>query len=902
MQDVGIILTWWIVVQLLGLAAWPLARYLLRRLPDQGYTAAKPLGLLLVAFALWLLGSLHLVQNNLGGIWLALALVVAASVWALSYDGLASLHHWLSQNVKVVLVYELLFAVALCGWAAFRATTPAISSTEKPMEFAFLNAILRSPSFPPHDPWLSGSSINYYYFGYVMMAMMTRLTGTIPSIAYNVSSALWFALIAGGAFGAGYNIAQISSIKSQISNAKSQIPNTRLLRPILVGLLATMFVILLGNLEGTLELAHQNGIGSAGFWKWLDIQDLSGPPTSGGGLVPQRYLWWWRASRVVHDYTLQGGNQEVIDEFPFFSFLNGDLHPHTLAYPFTFLAILLALNVYQGKQQEAGNTMQDAGGKRQESHLTSCILHRSAFLWPDLLLYAICLGALGFLNTWDLPIYVSLVLAAFGLRRWLQAGRLDKGVIVDTLKLGAILGVGSLVLYLPFYANFQPEAHGVLPNLFNGTRLAQFLVMFGVFAVPATLFVLALAARQARKSMGRFWLTASGWAVVLLLVASLSTLLLGIVSPKGHTILQAWQSGQPVPGADPDIGTLAATRLLERLLDPWTAVSLALALVVIWKLVGSLASKSTGCDQNQSSHSQSHSERPKGAKNLCSRKAETLRLPQLRWGAHAVPAALRRRRARRGDNSDQPVLVTSANDSVPFVLLLLFLGAGLALSVEFFYLADSFGTRMNTVFKFYYQVWALWGVAAAYATSWLVSDSNLRAPFRVTSGAIAMLLVVGGLTYPVMAISTVGDRAHPTLDGAAWVAQSAPDEYAAIQWLNKNVAGSPVILEAPGQSYHPDESRVATFTGLPTVLGWAGHEVQWRGADPQISQREQDINTIYTTLDSQQALSLLNKYDVTFVYVGPTEHALYPAAGLNKFGEFMDVAFHQGDVTLYRRR
>jgi hypothetical protein len=136
MQDVGIILTWWIVVQLLGLAAWPLARYLLRRLPDQGYTAAKPLGLLLVAFALWLLGSLHLVQNNLGGIWLALALVVAASVWALSYDGLASLHHWLSQNVKVVLVYELLFAVALCGWAAFRATTPAISSTEKPMEFA----------------------------------------------------------------------------------------------------------------------------------------------------------------------------------------------------------------------------------------------------------------------------------------------------------------------------------------------------------------------------------------------------------------------------------------------------------------------------------------------------------------------------------------------------------------------------------------------------------------------------------------------------------------------------------------------------------------------------------------------------------------------------------------------
>jgi len=209
---------------------------------------------------------------------------------------------------------------------------------------------------------------------------------------------------------------------------------------------------------------------------------------------------------------------------------------------------------------------------------------------------------------------------------------------------------------------------------------------------------------------------------------------------------------------------------------------------------------------------------------------------------------------------------------------------------------------MNTVFKFYYQVWALWGVAAAYAISWLVDDSNLRAPFQAITGAIATLFVVGGLAYPAMAISTVGDRAHSTLDGAAWVAQSAPDEHAAIEWLNKNVAGSPVILEAPGQSYHPDESRVSTFTGLPTVLGWAGHELQWRGADQEIGQREQDINAIYTTPDSQRALSLLNKYGVTYVYVGPTERALYPAVGLRKFNDLMDVAFHQGDVIIYRRR
>ena len=206
MRDVLAVLSWWILIQLLGLAAWPLAFRLLRFLPDRGYTAIKPLGLLLVSYALWLLGSLGLMRNSIGGILFALALVAAASLWALSRGGLTSLRHWLSENVKVVLVYELLFAVALCGWAAFRATTPDISSTEKPMEFAFLNAILRSPSFPPHDPWLSGYAISYYYYGYVIIAMLTRLAATPPAVAFNVGIALLFALTLTGSFGVVYEL------------------------------------------------------------------------------------------------------------------------------------------------------------------------------------------------------------------------------------------------------------------------------------------------------------------------------------------------------------------------------------------------------------------------------------------------------------------------------------------------------------------------------------------------------------------------------------------------------------------------------------------------------------------------------------------------------------------------
>ena len=828
MQDILAVLSWWFLIQLIGLAAWPLAFRLLRWLPDRGYTAAKPLGLLLTSYALWLLGSLGLVPNSLGGILFALVIVIALSAYALSREGMAALREWFSQHRAMVLVYETLFLAAMLGWAAYRATNPGISSTEKPMEFMFLNSILRSPSFPPQDAWLSGFGVSYYYFGYVMMSVMTRLAGTVPGVAYNISHGLWFAMIAGGAFGAGY---QISNLKSQISK--------RVLSPIAVGIIAASFVVLLGNLEGTLEIAHLNGVGPAEFWKWLDIKDLSGPAQAGGGPQDLRFYWWWRASRVVHDYTLQGGDQEVIDEFPFFSFLNGDLHPHTLAYPFVLLAISLALNVYMGKRQEAR-------GKRQEDEtrdlqLASRILHPSGLDGPNLLLYAICLGALGFLNTWDYPIYLFLVVAAFTLRRWQEAGRLDEKVIWDTVVLGALVGIAGFVLYLPFYVSFQSQARGILPNLFNGTRFPQFLVMFGQFAVPGGLFLLALAATRARVSAWRFWLGTLGWAVGLLLVAALLGMALGFISPDGRAALHAWRTGQPIPGLDPNIGNFVGERLIQRLADPWTALWLALAIVVIVKLLGHLVTPSMD------------------------EKSKSL-----------------------------------ANPSVSFVLLLLLLGTALALSVEFIYLADSFGTRMNTVFKFYYQVWALWGVGAACAIGLMLDDKNL--PFRVGTSIVTALLVTAALVYPIAAISTLGDRANPTLDGTAWVKQSAPDDYAAIQWLNQNVSDSPVILEAPGQSYHAEQSRVSAFTGLPTVLGWGGHELQWRGNYDEAGRREPDITKIYTSRDDQETLTLLDKYAISYVYVGPTERSLFPAVSLQKFDTLMDVAFRQGNVTLYRRK
>jgi len=140
------------------------------------------------------------------------------------------------------------------------------------------------------------------------------------------------------------------------------------------------------------------------------------------------------------------------------------------------------------------------------------------------------------------------------------------------------------------------------------------------------------------------------------------------------------------------------------------------------------------------------------------------------------------------------------------------------------------------------------------------------------------------------------------LDGAAHLHDSHPEDFAAIDWLNRNVEGTPVIVEAPadrGAAYRY-EGRVSAFTGLPTLLGWGGHQLQWRGNYDEPSRRESAIETLYSTSDWLRAYAVLDEYGVEYVYVGPVERERYPAAGLAKFAEMLDVVYDGEGVTIYR--
>jgi YYY domain-containing protein len=855
MKEVLAVFRWWLIIEVLGLIALPLTMRLFRHLPDWGYTLAKPLGLLLVSYVLWIGATFGLLHNSVGGIVFSILAVAAFSGWFYARgnkDG--NLLALLKERKWIIAAGEALFALAFGVWAFYRAYNPEIAGTEKPMDFGFLNAILRSETFPPHDPWLSGFAISYYYFGYLMMAVLTKLSGVPSNIAFNLAIALLFAWTMTGAFSLVYNLVKGSEGDSSVLSS--------LLNPIFYGVLGAILVAVIGNLEGFLEVLYAKGIGPAGFWRWLDLKDLREAPTTNTWL-PTRYLWWWRASRIIHDRDLLGNDMEVIDEFPFFSFLLGDMHPHVLALPFVLLALALAFNM---------------------------LLSRRKLTWPELSLTALCLGALGFLNTWDFPIYLFIACAAFAAQRYRYHGAFNTEWMKDVGYTSVLLAVLGFAFYLPFYIGFQSQAGGLLPTLFTITRLNQYLVIFGLFVFALVGFLMAQITellslrdqsgeRLSPRALLLKWLRVLLWTAILPPLAMSVAIIPVVVTERGRAFLQSVLDSEPVRKAigQQTLGSLLGKSLELRLGNPWFFLFSASLIALLFVLI------------------------------LCH-----LRLACHEHGRMVDRGSASQKKGQPGEALTSTAISFSA--SILFVLLMAFTASLLTFSVEFVYLKDLFNTRMNTIFKFYFQAWVLLAVSSAFCVYHVAGRGRVgwaRSLWLAGFGA----LFLAGMVYPVLAGYTKADgfQVQPTLDGTAYMANHNPDDHAAIQWLNENVEGAPVILEATGGSY-TYYARVSSQTGLPTLLGWDWHETQWRGTSEEGNKRKPDIETIYTTRDGQQALGLLHKWKVDYVIVGTTERNYVeqlcsdpdrhcrPAEALSKFDYIMDVVYQQGSVTIYKRR
>ena len=474
-------LRWLITVELIGLAAFPLAFYLLPRLADRGFTLSKPLGILLVSYLFWLLGLAHI--PTVQPIAIALVLLMAALSAYIAYRNFDDLRDFIAREWRTIVIAEAIFLVFFIGWTLFRSYDPFINHTEQPMDLALLSASINSQFGHPEDPWLRGEPVSYYYFGYWMMGALSQISAIQSHISYNLAIALIPAMSAMGIFGIVFNMVRMdkarsgvagtddmSTVRASVSAALADSTHRKL--AIIAGIAAALFLVIVANLEGVLEFMRLNGMGSQGFYDWIRINDLPGPiempPQS---WTPPDFWWWFHASRVINTFDGIHFIDNTIQEFPFFSFLLGDMHPHVMSIPFIALFIGIALNIYRLPSDFWRN-------------------YRSVYPYAIVLTAALVLGGLGFNNLWDMPTFAALLIGVLAIRAYREGSDIPQSIALAFFPVGlAILALAAL-MYSPYLLDINAGVNGI-GVVITHTRAIHMFIVWGLFLTAVTPFLLA---------------------------------------------------------------------------------------------------------------------------------------------------------------------------------------------------------------------------------------------------------------------------------------------------------------------------------------------------------------------------------------------------------------------------
>jgi YYY domain-containing protein len=473
---------WYVVIALCTWAFAPFVRWLCPALADRGATIVRPLAFLAALYPSWLLASLDVLPFDarflVGTVVVGGAIGWAAVTLRTGFD-----RAWVRN---LALAEAASFALFL-GYVWLRGYTPQILGTEKPMDVAFLASSARTTAIPPPDPWFAGEPINYYYLGYLIHGAISRVSSVPPETGFNLALATTFSMTAVAAFGVAWNV-----IRPRVGTRAA----------FAAGAFAAFLLAIAGNFYAPWRLVQGPAETIAAWW-WDSATGIG-----------------WRASRIVCDGPRVGNlcqfpSVETINEFPFFSFLLGDLHPHLMALPFTILAIALAWNL--------------AARAGMSSRTPNCN-------WTlRLVITGAAIGSLYALNTWDLPTF--LIAALFGI----TIGFAGSGRRVALSS--AILLAAAVAAWLPFVIRYTPPAGfsldllprwlaslPVIPRLaeviapYAGERTAtaEYLTMFGV----PYLFGIALLATGAFSHQSEQWRERLGPVMLISLAALVAGVLL----------------------------------------------------------------------------------------------------------------------------------------------------------------------------------------------------------------------------------------------------------------------------------------------------------------------------------------------------------------------------------------
>ena len=787
MQELAI---WLAAVYAIWLAAIPFAWLALGNLHDRGLAFARPLGLLAIGSIVWLL-SLIGIAPSIGPIWWSVLLAIALVGWSyLIWTHRESALAFARRCWRDILGAELIFLVAFAAFAVLKANDSDITGTEKPMDLTMLTAMVSDQYAPPADLWLSGFDVAYYYFGYWLFGGISQMSGIAPSVAYNLS----LALIAGMA------AACIYSLVAGFIRRDGGTWN----KAMAGGLVSVLLLLVVSNLNGMWELLALLGIGGDGFYDWLAIEGVD-TSSSGDGWRPTGFWWWWASSRVINSFGTHGEQLDfTIQEFPFFSFLLGDLHPHVMSIPFVLLAFAMAANVLWSKVPWGWRWLAE---------------HRAAAFGIVLII-----GTAGFINAWDMIVAVPVIAAAVGMKAYRENRyALFAAVRVAALPFAALAGI-ALVVYSNYYFGTLESQIGfppIAPTRY-GTRLIHMAtVWLPLFAVSAP-FVYGYVAQGVRRGRSAAAISGIGKRPV----ASWPWLL-----PLSVCIFIyfAWATTHAIFNDN--------FRLLDFVGRIPVSVPIGALFVV---LAGTLAT-----------------------------------------------------RARRG-----------SRDAAQILLLLATVAAFYIFFAEHFYALDFFATRMNTIFKLYYQAWIILAVVGGYGVyHWLRVHPRLVGRAHLWS-SVAAVFVVGLLSvscYYAFAASftkTSETSTRATFDGLAFMESRSRDRLDAINWVRLNLGDGSVLVESVGGGYS-EYGRYSGFSGVPSVLGWTGHERQWRGGDAGWSERESNVRRIYESSDVAEVRSLIDRYGVTHLVLSNLEREKYTEIDASKFAQIGSLAYSNASVEIY---
>jgi YYY domain-containing protein len=867
------LLTWLFVVEVISLSVLPIGLLLFRALPDRGYLLAKPLGFLVLGYLVWLGATLKLVEFSRGTISVALVLMLLVGA-IVAYLTREDLKDFVRTHWRSIMLWEALFLGAFLALYVIRISNPDLwhpaRGGEKPMDLGYYIAVTRSTSDPPYDPWFAGGYLNYYYFGQWLTATLTKFTGILPEVAYNLAVPLFFSLAVAAAYSLGFNLAEATRRFVRRRPRGGRIGPAG---PVLAGLATVLLILVVGNLGGAKELTDNFSAISpwhadphVGGWQIPGVGGLVG--TLGGMkamIFDGKHLhlstdWYWAPSRMMPP-------KISITEFPYFTFLFADLHAHLMAIPFAITSLAVGIAVVLNSTRL----------------LRESDRYRRWASWGMVAVLALLVGALRWINSWDFPPFLVMAVAALVIAERAQSGRFNWPTLGRAALKSAVLVGLSLLLFQPFQAHYQLPATGFHEmNERETTPFHQYLAHFGVFLFIIMGFVVFLASRRFRRRAPIGMLSIIG-------VMFIGLLLLGAIASG----TASWfMSHSPLPFT---VKGLSASGFLRDVLG------------------GILAPLPGGSPLHSTDGLGAHHDTPVVAFALLGLA------PVLILGFASL---------KRGRSDGAIRLFIFAMLGLALFLSAVVEMVALDGDIQRMNTVFKFYLHIWILFAVVaaFGAWYLFDVVQPHL-SVTMPEVRLR-PARVlmpafgvcVAGFLAAALVYTFVATPQRvrdrfdnpgAIQPRTDNGLAYMQGAIFGDQGGEiqliDDAQAIRWLRHNVQGSPTIIEGVTPNYRWG-GRISINTGLPTVFGWDFHQRQQRQVNDiighLIDQRISDVKTFYSTPDPVTAQTILKKYGVKYVILGEVEQLYYPGQGLSNIqtglGGMLQQVFQYGQTQIYQ--